>query len=715
LCPSKRSILLFLFTIMLASPTGSMLFTPKASASESVTTIKVDPARKEFWAYSVGQEFTVAVRILDVTNLYGFDLRLGWNTTILECVSHSVRVPKNTYADGILYNPAVQIKDQVDATEGTYVIAYASSGVAPSFNGSGTVFTMTFKIIYQPVEPEPFITILRLYETDLSNPIADPIAHTSENGTVAIYKPKAFVDPSLIQNNSNTAGKELTIAVKIINVTGLYRCRVVLRWNTTILDYVQHSVRIPEDTYPDGVLKSPVAKLADDVYPTDGMYEIDYLSDYDSPAPSFNGSGTVFTMTFSIKHHPIEPEPTVVTKLELEDIQLWEKENNLIPCTKEDGTIVLYQLGKSNIKIEPAHIEFGDNSGDTIPMPGTEFTVDARIYNVTNLYSFNLKLRWNTTFLRYMSHSIQIPRNTYPDGVLFDPTQALADSVNLTTGTYWLNYSSLDPAPSFNGSGTIFNVTFEVIKQPFDFETGGPDIDCVDTFIHLESADLTTKEGQPISHYVDPAIVRIWERLSPLPPTRARVEAEPSLIEFHENSVNRTFTVAVKMVNVTNLYGFDIRLRWNTTFLEYVNHTACIPRNTYADGSLYGPILPLENVADQTTGIYWIAYSSIIPAPSFNGSGTIFVITFRVKHHPLEPEPTVNLTLELYVTELADRNANSINHDVEHCTVTLYQIPKGSATPADYTSYVLAGIGTAAIIVLIVIYISKIRKPKKTV
>jgi len=167
-----------------------MLFLGLAVAANPVvggaTVVKVDPPLIEYRANATGQQFNVAIKIVDVTNLYGFDIKFRWNTTFLDYVSHSVRVPKNTYPDGVLWNPILFQKDEVNTTAGTYLIAYASGWPAPSFNGTGTVFNMTFRVKYHPLQQTANIT-LELYSTDLSNNAAEPISHTRQHGTVILY------------------------------------------------------------------------------------------------------------------------------------------------------------------------------------------------------------------------------------------------------------------------------------------------------------------------------------------------------------------------------------------------------------------------------------------------------------------------------------------------------------------------------------------------
>lgn len=151
------------------------------------------------------------------------------------------------------------------------------------------------------------------------------------------------------------------------------------------------------------------------------------------------------------------------------------------------------------------------------------------------------------------------------------------------------------------------------------------------------------------------------------------VNVVPSLIEYHTNATGQQFTVAVRIENVVNLYGFDIKFRWNTTYLEYVSHSVRVPKDDYPDGILYKPII---DVMDQVniTGTYWLAKTSRWPAPSFNGSGTAFTITFRIKKHPVQPQPTANLTLELYEVELAAIGGDTIPHIKQNGEVILYAL-----------------------------------------
>jgi hypothetical protein len=134
----------------------------------------------------------------------------------------------------------------------------------------------------------------------------------------------------------------------------------------------------------------------------------------------------------------------------------------------------------------------------------------------------------------------------------------------------------------------------------------------------------------------------------------------------------------VKIIGVENLYGFDIQISWNTQYLEYVSHTVTVPKNeTFPGGVLYEPVLPVVDIVDTINGKYQIAYASMSPAPSFNGSGTVFNMTFMLKDQPIEPEPTVNLPITIVSSDLASPGIPSlpIEHDRQNGLVILWQLP----------------------------------------
>jgi parallel beta-helix repeat protein len=142
---------------------------------------------------------------------------------------------------------------------------------------------------------------------------------------------------------------------------------------------------------------------------------------------------------------------------------------------------------------------------------------------------------------------------------------------------------------------------------------------------------------------------------------------EETMIRFEplETSVwmNQTFTVKVVIENVLELYGFEIRIQWNTTYLQYVSHTVTVPVENYPGGTLHAPVIWLKNEVDATAGTYWLAVSSMAPAPPFNGNGTAFLITFKSLNQ------SGITTIDFLNIDLADKDGRIIPHSSINCSV----------------------------------------------
>lgn len=97
----------------------------------------------------VGETFTVTVAVSGVIgkNLYGFDLLFLWNTAALQYLGHEVKVPVEAYPEGVLHEPIVEVRNEIDTTVGSCWLAYASVLPSEPFNNDGAIFTITFKLM----------------------------------------------------------------------------------------------------------------------------------------------------------------------------------------------------------------------------------------------------------------------------------------------------------------------------------------------------------------------------------------------------------------------------------------------------------------------------------------------------------------------------------------------------------------------------------------
>jgi hypothetical protein len=146
------------------------------------------------------------------------------------------------------------------------------------------------------------------------------------------------------------------------------------------------------------------------------------------------------------------------------------------------------------------------------------------------------------------------------------------------------------------------------------------------------------------------------------------------------NAVNTTFKVTCVVENVTNLYGVDIQISWNTEYIAYVSHNMTIPVNTHPGGILYQPIFGVHDDVDESGGLtdlgsengtlYWLAQASGSPAAKFNGTGTAFEMLFRIKKHPIGVD--TDLWINFTSATLADKLANPIACDLTNLYILLH-------------------------------------------
>jgi hypothetical protein len=105
---------------------------------------------------------------------------------------------------------------------------------------------------------------------------------------------------------------------------------------------------------------------------------------------------------------------------------------------------------------------------------------------------------------------------------------------------------------------------------------------------------------------------------------------DPSSVTKSPGDVGTPFTVSVKVQDVADLYGFDIKITWDNTLITFASLDNT-PLSIIWPGGIFEP-LPLPGYQ---TGAGYVRYAAIdtpaVPgAPGFTGSGALFKITFNV-------------------------------------------------------------------------------------
>lgn len=177
------------------------VFRPPFVKAAALPCVKIEPTSEwyfGFWEPPVGTHFTVDCSIYNVTDLYGVEIQIGWDTEWIQYVNHTKKIPVETYNDGVLHFPTTNMKNDVDETAsmplsepGTmYWLAEDSMEPAAPFSGSGTVFTMEFMIVNAlPMGVPNYDTFINFTLSVLSGPNGDPIPHETYPGKITITAP----------------------------------------------------------------------------------------------------------------------------------------------------------------------------------------------------------------------------------------------------------------------------------------------------------------------------------------------------------------------------------------------------------------------------------------------------------------------------------------------------------------------------------------------
>jgi hypothetical protein len=153
-------------------------------AHAQTTTLAVDPA--SYTAPSVGYNFNVSITISDVTDLYGFDFTLGYNTTLLTATNITVG---DFFPDSFIWK-----KDVNDTAGQVRFLVTRALGMEGGLSGSGTIAVASFT---SDAEGE---TDLDLHDTTLDDSFAEHISHDVVDGEVMVVPefPSYLLVPILV-------------------------------------------------------------------------------------------------------------------------------------------------------------------------------------------------------------------------------------------------------------------------------------------------------------------------------------------------------------------------------------------------------------------------------------------------------------------------------------------------------------------------------------
>jgi hypothetical protein len=501
------------------------------------------------------ESFTINVKIADISNLYGFDIMLQWDSDLLDYVGHVVKVPVEDYPDGVLYKPVIPVDDTVDEAAGTYSVAYACMDPAPVFDGSGTIFNMTFHVKGLGE------CLLDIYYSKFVDKSGVDIISDVQDGYFRNYVPvpaQIYVSPEEIIDSTIVPCNNFTIDVNLEQAVDLYAFQFQLDYNTTILDTANVTVD-STFTLVEVTISEPQGWIR-----VNGSLE--------PPSPSIGGNLILSSITF----HTTGVGETI---LDLHNVTLLNPSSEIIDCEPPTD-------GYFNNMLEPKMYVHPEELIAPGLKPGSEFNISIKIEETVGLYGYRFNLTYDIGILNCLGVIIVPPNN----GTYF------TTEISCIDGAVWVNVTYYPPAEPITimSPKTVANIYFQVKNY------GCTDLD-------LDDTEIPNQYGQPIFHNVgdgyfctlirDVAIIKVQPHINATYPKRM---VDITVVASNLGDFAETFNVTVyydstiigtqTVADLAPHENITLAFIWDTTGVE-----PCYTYVTSAEASQVPYEINLEN------------------------------------------------------------------------------------------------------------------------
>jgi len=223
----------------------------------------------------------------------------------------------------------------------------------------------------------------------------------------------------------------------------------------------------------------------------------------------------------------------------------------------------------------------------TSALVGDTFTINITVLDVQNLYGLQVTLYWSPSVLSLINSNVRLGVQNNSDGALYNPLDIIQNVTNQQEGEYLLAAVSIPPAHSFNGSGNVVRLTFNVTgahDSPLNLQT---------ELYDYPPPDRWPRTSEPIPHTDLSGFYDVT------PPTITTVLIEPSENVMPGQQVGISCNVtdtSSGVKNVTLFYSVNDSQTWETLDMTYNSST-----------SLYGCIIPGQS-ANTTVDLKIVAY-----------------------------------------------------------------------------------------------------------
>lgn len=137
----------------------------------------------------------------------------------------------------------------------------------------------------------------------------------------------------------------------------------------------------------------------------------------------------------------------------------------------------------------------------------------------------------------------------------------------------------------------------------------------------------------------------------------------------------QTAAVEVRVENVQDLYGLDIRIGFDPAVVEVVDADATQTGVQVRPGDLLSVDFMIRNTVDNAQGTIWYALTQLNPSEPVSGSGAVFIILFKGKQRGATSALTITYQ------KLATRAGEAISAGVTNGEIRVVEPAQAPPTP----------------------------------
>jgi len=457
------------------------------------TKLEIRPSDNTFYANqtSLGTDFIVNATVVNVADFQNWQIGVQWDPNVLDFVNVTLPVD-NVFAG---HNPIPGGPDFPEPGYFTYGATYVNFPEYWTFNGTGTLCQIAWRINATPIGSPPFTTSLTFMnipsDTFLLNGAGFDITFTAVSGTFT-YEDLL----SVALNPSGTIAVDYGQTVLFTATAADGKPPYTYQWyfkypNGTEIEVTAAYNSTTWTSYPLLVTGNHkvTAKVTDNlgaVANASATIQLRILTLTITPQTASVNAGGDITFNATI-FGGIPPYKVQWLRNGLEEMAFRNMTLVMInfPSAGIDTIMVnvtdtshagAQKFVQVNVYATPTtfvNVVSATGTGTFysnatgVGGVGDAVTFNVTVAGVTDLANWQVKLTWNPTLLNYSSVSL-------PDDNVFSGSgkSLIAAGPDVGTGSlfYGVSYINGDPGTpdywSFNGSGTLFQVQFQMMTQP---------------------------------------------------------------------------------------------------------------------------------------------------------------------------------------------------------------------------------------------------------